>query len=96
MEEKSQRFNQTNQQTLDSLLKPFREQIDGFQKRVNEIHSESLKGNASLESEIKKVLDIGLAMSKEANNLTSALKGEKKTLGNWGEVQLERTLQLAD
>ncbi|WP_249962051.1 DNA recombination protein RmuC [Histophilus somni] len=95
LEEKSQRFNQTNQQTLDSLLKPFREQIDGFQKRVNEIHSESLKGNASLESEIKKVLDIGLAMSKEANNLTSALKGEKKTLGNWGEVQLERTLQSA-
>ncbi|STO91844.1 DNA recombination protein rmuC [Canicola haemoglobinophilus] len=64
LEEKSQRFNQTNQQTLDSLLKPFREQIEGFQKRVNEIHSESLKGNANLESEIKKVLDIGLAMSK--------------------------------
>lgn len=95
LEEKSQRFNQTNQQTLDSLLKPFREQIEGFQKRVNEIHSESLKGNANLESEIKKVLDIGLAMSKDANNLTSALKGEKKTLGNWGEVQLERTLQMA-
>ena len=34
-------------------------------------------------------------MSQEANNLTSALKGEKKTLGNWGEVQLERALQLA-
>lgn len=95
LEEKSQKFDQTNQASLDALLKPFREQIEGFQKRVNEIHSESLKGNASLESEIKKVLDVGLAMSQEANNLTSALKGEKKTLGNWGEVQLERALQLA-
>ncbi|MFU2077300.1 DNA recombination protein RmuC [Avibacterium endocarditidis] len=95
LEEKSQRFEQTNQASLDALLKPFREQIEGFQKRVNEIHSESLKGNASLESEIKKVLDVGLAMSQEANNLTSALKGEKKTLGNWGEIQLERALQLA-
>ncbi|MDG2940374.1 DNA recombination protein RmuC [Bisgaard Taxon 10/6] len=95
LEEKSQSFSQSNQTALDALLKPFREQIEGFQKRVNEIHSENVKGNTALESEIKKVLDIGLAMSQEANNLTSALKGEKKTLGNWGEVQLERALQSA-
>ena len=95
LEEKSRSFSQSNQTALDTLLKPFREQIDGFQKRVNEIHSEALKGNAGLEAEIKKVLEIGLSMSQEANNLTSALKGDKKTLGNWGEVQLERALQLA-
>ncbi|TQE40699.1 DNA recombination protein RmuC [Aggregatibacter actinomycetemcomitans] len=95
LEEKSQRFQQTNQASMDSLLKPFREQIESFQKRVNEIHSESVKGNAGLEAEIKKVLEIGLSMSQQANNLTSALKGEKKTLGNWGEMQLERALQSA-
>ncbi|MDC2826070.1 DNA recombination protein RmuC [Rodentibacter pneumotropicus] len=95
LDEKSRSFNQTNQTALETLLKPFREQIEGFQKRVNEIHSESLKGNAGLEAEIKKVLEVGLNMSQEANNLTSALKGEKKTLGNWGEMQLERALQLA-
>ena len=95
LDEKSRSFSQSNQTALETLLKPFREQIEGFQKRVNEIHSESVKGNAGLEAEIKKVLDIGLNMSQEASNLTSALKGEKKTLGNWGEVQLERALQLA-
>ncbi|WP_424405000.1 DNA recombination protein RmuC [Pasteurella sp. PK-2025] len=95
LEEKSRSFSQSNQTALDNLLKPFREQIEGFQKRVNEIHSESVKGNAGIEAEIKKVLDIGLTMSQQANNLTSALKGEKKTLGNWGEMQLERALQLA-
>lgn len=95
LEEKSRSFSQSNQQALDSLLKPFREQIESFQKRANEIHSESVKGNAGLEAEIKKVLEIGLSMSQQADNLTSALKGEKKTLGNWGEVQLERSLQLA-
>ncbi|MBE2896011.1 DNA recombination protein RmuC [Pasteurellaceae bacterium HPA106] len=95
LEEKSQRFQQHNQSALEGLLKPFREQIDSFQKRVNEVHSESIKGQVALESEIKKVLDIGLAMSQEANNLTTALKGEKKTTGNWGEMQLERSLQLA-
>ena len=88
LDEKSRSFSQSNQTALETLLKPFREQIEGFQKRVNEIHSESVKGNAGLEAEIKKVLEIGLNMSQEASNLTSALKGEKKTLGNWGEVQL--------
>ncbi|OOF71479.1 DNA recombination protein RmuC [Rodentibacter caecimuris] len=95
LEEKSRTFSQTNQSTLETMLKPFREQIESFQKRVNEIHSESLKGNAGLESEIKKVLEIGFNMSKEANNLASALKGKKKTLGNWGEIQLEQALQSA-
>ncbi|MFC0309597.1 DNA recombination protein RmuC [Gallibacterium trehalosifermentans] len=95
LEEKSRSFSQSNQTALDSLLKPFKEQIESFQKRVNEVHSETLRGNASLEAELKKVLDVGLNMSKEANNLTNALKGQKKVLGNWGEMQLENALQSA-
>jgi DNA recombination protein RmuC len=95
LEEKGKSFSQSNKIELDSLLKPFKEQIDGFQKRVNEVHTESVKGQAGLSAELKKVLDIGVQMSDEANNLATALKGEKKTAGNWGEVQLERTLQLA-
>lgn len=95
LEEKTERFNQSNQSSINDLLKPFREQIEGFQKRVNEIHSESLKGNASIEAEIKKMFELGLSMNQEANNLTSALKGNKKILGNWGEMQLEQSLQSA-
>lgn len=95
LEEKSQRFDQTNQASLDALLKPFREQIEGFQKRVNEVHSESLKGTATLAAEIKAVLKIGASMSEEAQNLAIALKGNNKIAGNWGEVQLESALQSA-
>lgn len=95
LEEKGKSFSQSNKTELDALLKPFKEQIDGFQKRVNEVHTESVKGQAGLSAELKKVLDIGVQMSDEANNLATALKGEKKTAGNWGEIQLERTLQLA-
>lgn len=95
LEEKSQSFSQQNQSALDLLLKPFKEQIDAFQKRVNEVHSEAIKGNANLEAEIKRVLDIGLSMSNEAQNLTTALKGNNKLAGNWGEIQLESALQSA-
>lgn len=94
-EEKGKTFTTTSQTSIDSLLKPFREQIEGFQKRINEVHDVSLQGNSSLNSEIKKVLDIGLQMSKEANNLTSALKGDSQQRGAWGEAQLRRTLEMS-
>lgn len=95
LEQKGKSFSESNKTELDALLKPFKQQIEGFQKRVNEVHSESIKGQAGLSAELKKVLDVGVQMSDEANNLATALKGEKKTAGNWGEIQLERTLQLA-
>lgn len=94
-EEKGKTFTSTSQAGIDSLLKPFREQIEGFQKRVNEVHDVSLQGNSTLNAEIKKVLDIGLQMSKEANNLTSALKGDSQQRGAWGEAQLRRTLEMS-
>ena len=93
--QKSQDFNQNSQQSLNHLLQPFKEQIDGFQKRINEVHDQTQKGHSALDSEIKKILNIGLQMSDEANNLTKALKGDKKLAGNWGEFQLEKTLEMA-
>jgi DNA recombination protein RmuC len=94
-EDKGKNFTSTNRESLESLLKPFREQISGFQSRINEVHTESVKGHTALEAEIKKVLEVGLEMNSQATNLASALKGDKKTTGNWGEAQLERTLELA-
>jgi DNA recombination protein RmuC len=95
LDQKAKVLGESSRSSIDSLLKPFREQIEGFQKRVNDVHTESVKGNASLESEIKKVLDIGLKMSKDADNLTSALKGDSQKRGGWGEAQLERTLEMS-
>jgi len=94
-EDKGRSFTSTSQASLDALLKPFREQITGFQSRINEVHSESLRGNTALEKEIQKVLAIGMEMNSQASNLAVALKGDKKVAGNWGEAQLQRTLELA-
>jgi DNA recombination protein RmuC len=95
LEDKARAFDKTNKDSLEALLKPFREQVEGFQKRVNDVHSESVKGNAALESEIKKVLEVGLKMGSDAQNLTEALKGDSQKRGSWGETQLEKTLQMS-
>lgn len=94
-EEKGKTFADASQVNIAAMLKPFREQIEGFQKRVNEVHDASLQGNSTLNAEIRKVLEVGLKMSKEANNLTSALKGDSQQRGAWGEAQLRRTLEMS-
>ncbi len=93
-EEKGKSFTHSSQDSINTMLKPFREQIEGFQKRINDVHDASIKGNTNLNSEIKKILEIGLQMSREANNLTSALKGDSQQRGAWGEAQLRRTLEM--
>lgn len=94
-EEKGKTFTTTSQSSLEVLLKPFREQVEGFQRRINEVHDASLRGNAELAAEIRKVMDVGLRMSDEAGNLSAALKGDSQQLGAWGEAQLQRTLELS-
>jgi DNA recombination protein RmuC len=95
LDEKAKMFNQNSQASIETLLKPFRDQIEGFQKRVNEVHSDSIKGNSAIEAEIKKVLEAGLKIGDDAKNLTSALKGDSQKRGGWGEAQLERTLEMS-
>jgi DNA recombination protein RmuC len=85
----------TNQKSLDSLLKPLAEKIDQFQTRVNQVHTDMVRNSASLSEQIKHLESVGVSMSDEAHNLTRALKGDKKLVGNWGEAQLEKTLELA-
>lgn len=95
MDEKSQLFSVQNQQAMDGLLKPLKEKLDGFQARVNEVHDQSLKGHTLLHANIQQFMDIGMKMTQDADALARALKGDKKTLGNWGEMQLERALEMA-
>lgn len=95
MKQRQQSLSQQNKEGIGTLLKPLQEQINQFQQRVNEVHVESVKGNATIEEVIKRVMDVGLKMRDEASNLTSALKGDSQKRGAWGEAQLERTLEMS-
>ena len=95
LHQREQHFQSTNRESMTTLLQPLREQLQAFQQRVNQVHDESLRGHVSLNTEVRRLAEVGLQMSREAENLARALKGDKKVTGNWGEVQLERSLELA-
>ncbi|NLA89534.1 MAG: DNA recombination protein RmuC [Alcaligenaceae bacterium] len=95
LDEKGRVLLERNQGSLEQVLKPFRERLDYFQQRINDLHGQSLQGHSVISEQIKQLLSAGLRIGDEAQALTRALKGDKKALGNWGELQLELALQQA-
>lgn len=93
LEEKSVRFLDQNQQQLASLLGPLRERIVEFRERMELIHNAEEKSSAALGGQLKLLHELNRRMADEAGNLTSALKGQSKTQGSWGELVLEKILE---
>ena len=90
--EQSQRFKETNKESIDILLKPFKENIIDFRKRVEEIYTTQTSQRGELKSELKRLMELNQTISAEAQNLTNALKGNSKVQGDWGEMLLETIL----
>jgi len=92
-DDKSQRFVKTNQQTLQATLDPLKTQLKDFRSKVEDVYDKESRDRLSLLHELKNLKTLNQQMSEDAVNLTRALKGDKKTQGNWGEVVLERVLE---
>ena len=92
-EEKSKKFTEHNKTKLDEILKPLNEKIKNFEKKVEETYDKEAQQRFSLKEEVKRLAELNQQVSKEASNLTKALKGDSKTRGNWGEVILENILE---
>src|SRR5690606_3361850 len=91
-EVKGKAFADTSQQSLEALLKPFREQITEFKAKVEDIHHKELQQQVTLVSELKHLKELNQKITTEAHELSTALKGQKKMQGNWGELVLENVL----
>jgi DNA recombination protein RmuC len=93
LDDMARKHGERNREGIEALLRPMREQLGEFRKRVDEIHHNDSVARASLAEQLARLHQLNAQMNEEARNLTRALKGEKKTQGNWGEVILERVLE---
>ncbi len=93
LDEKSRKFTEQNKTNLDDILKPLGERIKEFEKKVNDVYINETKERASLAEQIRNLHELNQQMTKEATNLTRALKGDSKTQGSWGEFILESILE---
>lgn len=91
----SRRLNESQSQVLSTVLSPFRDQLKAFRDEVSKANTESIKNKSSFDEQFKKLMDMNSSLSQDAQNLTSALRGSKKMQGDWGEIELNRILEVA-
>jgi DNA recombination protein RmuC len=92
-EDRSKQFAEQNKTSLDHIVTPLREQLGEFKQRIETVYDNENKDRISLREEIISLRRDTAKMNQEALNLTRALKGDKKTQGNWGEMILEKVLE---
>jgi DNA recombination protein RmuC len=92
-EQRSKVHAEQNRLQLDTILKPFKEQVNAFGKKIEDNYITETKERHLLKDQIVQLRSLNERLSDDANNLTKALKGENKTQGNWGELILERILE---
>ena len=95
LEEKSKTFAEQNQASLGHLLEPLKSRLLEFQTKIETSHRDQREGEASLRTQVDKLVAFTTKVSEEANNLARALKGSSRTQGTWGELVLERILDQA-
>jgi len=93
LDEKSQKFMETNRSHMDVLLNPLKENLKSFEEKVDKVYNMEAAERNTLKGVISQLMELNKQISDEAHNLTKALKGDNKKQGNWGEVILERVLE---
>ncbi len=92
LDEKTKKFAEIGKKDIDELIKPLREKLGEFSSQVQNTYEKSSKEQVSLKEELKRLTELNNRLSEEAKNLTTALKGDSKTQGDWGEMILENIL----
>jgi DNA recombination protein RmuC len=95
LEDKSKKFTELNREKLGELLNPLNEKIKEFQTKVENVNKEDIERNSALLKQLEYLHKLNQEMSEEARNLTKALKGDAKAQGNWGEMLLEKVLEMS-
>ncbi len=92
-EDKGKSLTEQNRERLHGLLQPFKEQLESFRLRVDEVHKNDTEQSVKLLEQVRQLHTLSNKVSDEANNLAKAIKGDTKKQGDWGELIVERILE---
>ena len=93
LEEKSSKFTEQNKENIKNILTPLQEKIKDFEQKVEFSQKENISIHSALKQQLIDLQNQNIRITKEAENLTKALKGDSKIQGNWGELVLEKVLE---
>lgn len=92
LERKGKAFKELNQESINNLIAPLQTEMKGFRSRIEDIHTKDAEQRVELRTELKNLQVLNKDITDQAEKLTTALRGQKKVQGNWGELMLENVL----
>ena len=93
LKEKSRDLSAVNSEQIKNILDPLGKKMEEFRQAVEDSKEKSLKNSASIEQQIRSMMEQTMSIGKQADNLATALRSNNKTVGNWGEVILLNLLE---
>ena len=93
LEEKSQTFKKNNEERLTEILAPFKENLEGLRNKIDKCYTDEVSEVKSLRESLKQLTELNATISREARELTDALRGNSKVQGDWGEMILRQILE---
>lgn len=92
LKQNSMEFKAANEERLSQILDPLKVNLEEFKKTVTETYTNEARERFSLQERIKELVDLNQNISREARELSEALRGNSKVQGDWGEFVLESIL----
>ncbi|WP_020680213.1 DNA recombination protein RmuC [Marinobacterium rhizophilum] len=92
LERKGKAFKELNHESISNLLNPIHTEMKGFKAKVEDIHARDAEQRIQLRTELQNMQKLNREITDQADKLTTALRGQKKVQGNWGELMLENVL----
>ena len=88
-------FDREQRQSLTTLLNPFQTQIKDFREQIERTNLKNENDKGALKRELEELKNMNTTLSKNADDLVNALKGNSKVQGDWGEHQLKTILDMS-
>jgi len=93
LQDHAEKFSKSSSKNLGDILEPLAKNIENFKKEFSDTYNKEARERFALEKEIKRIVDESGKMVSTTENLTRALKGNRKLQGNFGEMILEKFLE---
>lgn len=93
LDQNTSQLKASSAEQLGNVIQPLKEQLEGLRKSVSDTNKDNATARGSIETLVKQLMERADGISKDATNLTRALKGDSKMQGDWGEMLLSRLLE---
>ncbi|MBO5456142.1 MAG: DNA recombination protein RmuC [Muribaculaceae bacterium] len=93
LKQNSMDFKTANEERLNQILNPLKLNLEEFKKTVTDTYNNEARERFSLQERIRELVELNQNISREARELSEALRGNSKVQGDWGEMVLESILE---